>query len=161
MKKPVISIKEIDMKIIAIRFTGSYREFRKQSGHMVKNLFSFAESHDLIEEGVTKVMTIYHDNPYITPSDKMRTSVAMSVPDACTIIESGRVIESRIQGKFGVGSFEISQTEYGEAWNYMYHEWLFKETVVGRDAVPFELYVDEPPRNKKSTSHTDIYIPIE
>lgn len=30
----------------------------------------------------------------------------------------------------------------------------------GRDAVPFELYVSEPPKNFKDKSLTDIYIPI-
>lgn len=42
----------------------------------------------------------------------------------------------------------------------MYHEWLFKDKQKARDAVPFELYVTEPPKNSKDKSLTNIYIPI-
>ena len=74
--------------------------------------------------------------------------------------ETGNICLSSISGKFGVGHFELSTKEYGDAWQYMYQEWLFKDERKVRDAVPFELYVTEPPRNSKEKSLTDIYIPI-
>ena len=42
----------------------------------------------------------------------------------------------------------------------MYQEWLFKDDQKARDAVPFELFVTEPPKNFRDKSFTDIYIPI-
>lgn len=160
MKEPNISIETIEMKVIYVRFRGSYLEFRKQSKKMIKTLFAFATTHNLIIEDVTKVLTIYHDNPYITNSDNLRTSVAMSIPKDIVIEENGDVSSMILSGKFAVGHFEISLKEYEEAWQYMYNNVLI-DNVEPRDAAPFELYVNEPPKNFKDKSFTDIYIPIQ
>ena len=149
-----------NQRIIYIRFRGSYGEFRKQIGKLFKELFDFATKNDLIVQNETKVLTMYDDNPFITQEKKLRTSVAMTIPQEAQVIESGNVCESSISGKFGVGHFEMNAKQYGEAWQYMYQEWLFKDKAKSRDAVPFELYVTEPPKNMKDTSLTDIYIPI-
>lgn len=149
-----------DLNIIYIRFRGSYAAFRKQSRKLFNELFEFATKNELIVENETKVLTIYDDNPFITDDKNLRTSVAMTIPNDRTVQESGNICTSSISGKFGVGHFELSAKEYGDAWNYMYHEWLFKDKQNARDAVPFELYVTEPPKNSKDKSLTDIYIPV-
>jgi AraC family transcriptional regulator len=161
MEKPIVTIENADMRIIYIRFRGTYQEFRKNSRKLFQQLFDFAESNNLIIPDFTKVLTIYHDNPFITNEKQLRTSVAMTVPPIIPIEESGDICITEISGKFGVGHFEITAGEYGAAWNYMYEEWLFPGEQKPRDAVPFELYVTEPPKNFKSKSFTDIYIPIE
>ena len=161
MNKPTVSMEHIgEMKLIYVRFRGTYLEFRKQSRKMFKTLFSFAEQHNLIVKDVTKVLTIYHDNPFITDAGNLRTSVAMTIPGDTAIEENDDVSVMSISGKFGVGHFELSPGEYGEAWQYMYQNWLFAEDVEPRDAVPFELYVTEPPKNFRGKSFTDIYIPV-
>lgn len=161
MEKPDITIKEVDVKIIYIRFRGSYVEFRRNSKNMFKQLFDFATKNNLIIPDVTKVLTMYNDNPFITDEKNLRTSVAMTIPNDIDIIEEDEICISNINGKFGLGHFNISRNEYGKAWEYMYNEWLFKEKYKARDAVPFELYVTEPPMNSKDKSFTDIYIPIQ
>ena len=163
MIKPInITTENIDnQRIIYIRFRGSYVDFRKQSRKMFKELFEFATKNDLIVPDVTKVLTIYNDNPFITDDKNLRTSVAMTVPSDAKIIDSGNICESSISGKFGVGHFELSAKQYGEAWQYMYQEWLFKDKAKPRDAVSFEMYITKPPKNTKDNSLTDIYIPID
>jgi AraC family transcriptional regulator len=149
-----------DQKIIYIRFRGSYAEFRKNSRKLFNELFDFATKNNLIVEGINKVLTIYDDNPFITDDNKLRTSVAMTIANDIEISESGNICLSKISGKFGVGHFDLSAKEYGNAWEYMYQEWLFKGKAQPRDAVPFEMYITEPPKNTKDKSLTDIYIPI-
>lgn len=162
MEKPDITIETLEnLSIIYIRFRGSYTDFRKNSKTMFEKLFKYATKHNLIVPNKTKVMTLYHDNPFITTEKNLRTSVAMTIPDHTEIIEEDEISTTKISGKFGVGHFELSLKEYGEAWQYMYQEWLFKGKATPRDAVPFELYVTEPPKNFKGKSFTDIYIPIE
>lgn len=149
-----------NQKIIYIRFRGSYLKFRKNSRKLFKELFEFGTKNELINPDVTKVLTIYNDNPFITKDENLRTSIAMTVPNDVEIVESGNVCVSSISGKFGVGHFNISAKEYEQAWHYMYQEWLFKDESQIRDAVPFELYVTEPAKNMTDKSLTDIYIPI-
>ena len=161
MREPNITIENIqNMKLIYIRFRGTYIEFKKQSKKMFETLFKFAKTHNLIIENETKVLNIYHDNPFITKAENLRTSVAMTVPLDIEIEENDVVSVMYINGKYGVGHFELSLNDYGKAWEYMYNEWLFKKNVEPRDTFPFELYVTEPPKNFKDKSFTDIYIPI-
>jgi len=162
MKEPKIRIENIeDMKVIYIRFRGTYVEFRKKSRSMFNKLFEFAKNNDLVVPNVTKVITIYHDNPFITDEKNLRTSVAMTVPSGKIFEEQDDISSMTITGKFGVGQFDINAKEYGTAWEYMYNEWLFKSEYKPRDSFPFELYVTEPPKNFKDSSITEIYIPLE
>lgn len=161
MEKPNVSIEYVNTRVIYIRFKGSYLAFRKNSRNMFNQLFKFATENHLIVENVTKVLTIYHDNPFITDAKNLRTSVAMTIPQDAIINEIDDINVLEIKGKFGVGHFEISAMEYEKAWHTMYHEWLFKSEEKPRDSFPFELYVSEPPKRLKDKSFTDIYIPIE
>ncbi len=162
MEKPTISINNsISFKVIYLRFRGSYIEFRKQSGTMYKRLFEYAKKNGLYTEGSNMVMTIYNDNPFITNSKDLRTSVAMSVSDEVTQVEDDEITLMTISGKYAIGRFNLKLTEYENAWKYIYHEWLFKSDIIPRDSFPFEMYVTRPPENYKDTSITDIYIPIE
>lgn len=162
MIKPEIAIKDKSFRVIYIRFRGEYVAFRKASRKMFNELFAFANKNDLIIEGETKVLTIYHDNPYITNSKNLKTSVAMTIPAGTKIAKEGRICEMKFSGKYAILSFELKLNEYEEAWKYAYNEWLLiNNDIKPRDDFPFELYVTEPPRNLKSRSLTDIYIPVE
>jgi AraC family of transcriptional regulator, multidrug resistance transcriptional activator len=66
MEHPTIEIKEIEVKVIYVRFKGSYLEFRKNAMKMFKTLEKYAQKHNLLVDQLTKVMTLYHDNPFIT-----------------------------------------------------------------------------------------------
>lgn len=162
MQKPTIEIKELkEFKIIYIRFKGTYVDFRKNSRKLFNKLFEYAKSKELVIPNVTKVLTIYNDNPYITKEKDLRTSVAMTVPNTVIDTDSDQISVTTISGKFVIGHFNLMLKEYGEAWNYMYQEYLFKSNEKPRDGVPFELYVTEPPKSMSKSSLTDIYIPIE
>lgn len=163
METPTITIEEMDCDLLYIRFRGSYTAFRKASRSLLKELFQFAEEQQLIDPDQTKIMTIYDDNPFITEDKHLRTSVAMTIPTDTAVQESGQICRTSLTGTFAVAHFELSAKEYGDAWHYIYHDWLFKEAnaITPRDAAPFELYVTEPPKNAKDKSFTDFYIPIE
>lgn len=72
METPTITIEEIEMKVIYIRFRGSYIAFRRNARKLFNQVFAFAKKNDLIVEGWTKVMTLYHDNPFITNVQAVR-----------------------------------------------------------------------------------------
>ena len=162
MIKPEVEIKDKSFHVIYIRFRGEYIEFRKESRKMFNELFAFAKKNDLIVDGETKVLTIYHDNPYITDGKNLKTSVAMTIPVNTKIAEEGRICAMKFSGKYAILSYDLKLNEYEEAWKYAYNEWLLiNDDIKPRDDFPFELYVTEPPRNLKSRSLTDIYIPVE
>jgi AraC family transcriptional regulator len=161
MEQPKIRFEnDFNIKLIYLRFRGSYTEFRKNAKSMYERLLQYATEHGIYKEGVNMVMTIYHDNPYLTKAKDLRTSVAMTVPNSLTHIDDDEITLMTVSGSYAIGRFEIKISEYDRAWNYMYHEWLFKSNVQPRDSFPFEMYITKPPKNFKETSITDIYIPI-
>lgn len=160
MEKPIIRIEEVNLKVIYMRHRGSYAEFRKKSRSMFNELFDFASKGNLINSELTKVLTIYDDNPFITQSNHLRTSVAMTIPLDSKIVELGEITEASIEGRFAIAEFNINAKEYGDAWKYMYETYAKENDVELRDAVPFEMYLEEPPRNMKDRSLVHIYIPI-
>jgi AraC family transcriptional regulator len=161
MEKPTITKEEIELKVIYIRFRGSYLEFRRNCLKMYKELVAFAEKNNLVIPDVTRILTIYHDNPFITKETNLRTSMAMTVPLDSKYEEEGNICTMNILGKYAILHCNLSRKEYDEAWKYAYHEWLFKSNEKPRDSFPFEMYITEPSRNAKDKSLTDIYIPIE
>lgn len=162
MDKPNITIENIEYQVIYVRFKGTYADFRKNSRKLFNELFAYAKKHQLVVENVSKVLTIYHDNPFITNEKNLRTSVAMTIPINTDIVEEGQIGSMKISGKYAVLHYDLSLGEYGEAWKSAYaDEMLESENFVLRDSFPFELYVTEPPKNFKEKSKTDIYIPIE
>lgn len=161
MIKPDISIKTLDHQpILYIRFRGTYAAFRKKARSMFNELFKHAQDHELIDPNYTKILTVYHDNPFITDESNLRTSIAMTLPQDVEAIENETICKGSLDGKFLVGRFDLAGKDYGEAWKHMYQTYILNGVYTPRDAVPFELYVSEPPRNLKETSITEIYIPI-
>jgi len=160
MEKPTITKENIDMKVIYIRFRGTYLEFRKNALKMHKELVTFAEKNNLIIPNITKIITIYHDNPFITKKTDLRTSMALTVLLDSKYEETGNICTMNISGKYIIYHYNLSRREYDEAWKTTYQE-LFKNNEKLRDAFPFEMYITEPSRNNKDKSLTDIYIPIE
>ncbi len=162
MKTPEIRIESIEaMHIIYIRFKGTYKEFRKNSRTLYNKLFTYALRKNLINPEQTKVLTIYHDNPYITAESNLRTSVAMIVPNTRIVDETEDICTLTIAGKFYIGRFNLTAKEYDGAWKYMYYDSLFQSQHTPRDSFPFEMYITEPPKNFIDSSITEIYIPIE
>ena len=113
METPIISIEEIEMKVIYVRFRGSYVTFRKNATKLLNQLIDYAKKYDLIIEDWTKILIMYHDNPYITKDNDLRTSVAMMVPLDAKIDETEDITTMMIQGKYMVGHFHMSPKEYG------------------------------------------------
>lgn len=162
MEKPIITVEQYEAEVIYVRFRGTYAQFRKNSRKMFNELLAYAEKYALIKEEFTKVLTIYHDNPFITDASKLRTSIAMTVPPNTVLAEEGKISAMKMEGKYAILHYELSLGEYEQAWQYAYsEEFLQQGGYTLRDAVPFELYVTEPPKGFKGTSKTDIYIPVE
>ncbi len=152
---------EVDMQVVYLRHTGSYEEFAKVVPVMMKKLYDFAISKNLLQFEDQKVLTIYHDNPEITSDSQLRTSVCISIPKGLKIETTEEIGVMDISGNYGVGHFEVLENEYQAAWQYMYGEWLPNSNYQPRDALPFEVYVSNPHENVGSKQLLDIYLPIE
>lgn len=151
-----------DLRVLYVRYTGSYTGLAAAFPGMLAKLFAFASQHNLLEPGKTAVLSIFHDNPEFTDETQLRTSLCASIPCGAMVPEDGEIGSMVISsGEYAVGHFNILQSEFGAAWDFMYGEWLSNSNFQPRDSFPFELYRSDPDDRPGGKQQVDIYLPVE
>jgi AraC family transcriptional regulator len=158
-----ITIENLEEKQVAyVRHTGTYETLAKEYGDLIQTLFAHAEEQHFLVKGLNWVLAMYHDNPEFGEESQFRTSLCLTVPDNIRIQENGILGRMKLEGGlYAVGHFKIQQEQYGDAWNYMYQEWISGSGYVPRDYNPFEVYRNDAHDNEKHIHEVDIYVPIE
>ena len=154
------SVKEC--QVIYVRHTGTYCSLAKEYERLVRDLFRAASKQELLHPGKNQFLTLYHDNPEFGKEEQFRTSLCMTFPESCSVKEDGMLGVMTIDGGlYAVGYFEIVQEQFEDAWDYMYQKWLLTSKYVPRNAVPFEVYLNNPKEEKEHLIKVEIYMPIE
>ena len=150
-----IEIKRMpEFNLIYCRHMGAFNKI----GQAYEKLFKWAIPRELVTSE-TKTMTVYHDDPSITSIDKVRQ-------DACIIVSGdvkvgGEIGKSTIPaGKYAVGSFEIKETEFEQAWNTMC-AWLTESGYQPDDGCTYELYHNDYNAHPEHKFIVDICIPVK
>lgn len=103
---------------------------------------------------------ISHDDPAITPSEKLRYDAAVEVPP--DFVGAGAHQKTTIPGgKYAVGKFKGTDAEVGEAWTWLLRDWL-PASGMQLDSRPFfEHYpIDSTFDASTGTFSCEICIPI-
>ncbi len=158
-----ITIEDLDEKQVAyVRHTGTYEALAKEYGGLVQTLFVHAVNQHLLVDGQNWVLAIYHDNPEFGEASQFRTSLCLTVPEEIRIQEDGVLGKMKLDGGlYAVGHFRIQQEQYGDAWDFMYQEWITGSGYVPRNSNPFEVYRNDPYTDESHIHEVDIYVPIE
>ncbi|MBQ4523279.1 MAG: AraC family transcriptional regulator [Lachnospiraceae bacterium] len=160
--KGEITIEHLEEKqMVYVRHTGTYETLAKEYAGFIENLFVHAQSQQLLD-GENWILAIYHDNPEFGEETQFRTSLCLTVPDGIPVLEDGVLGKMKLEGGlYAVGHFQIRPEQYGDAWNYMYKEWLTHSGYVPKNSYPFEVYRNNPQEDEHHVNIVDIYVPIE
>ncbi|MBN2091197.1 AraC family transcriptional regulator [candidate division KSB1 bacterium] len=149
-----------EMTVAYVRHVGPYAGNEALFKELYEKLTRWAGSRNLLNFPETKLFTIYHDNPEITDEDKLRISVCITVPEDTQV--GGEIGKMSIPaGKYGIGHFELSADEFGEAWNALYAGWLPESGYQPDDRPCFELCLNDPKDNPEHKHIVDIYVPVK
>lgn len=152
----------VEEQVAYVRHTGTYETLAKEYPRLIQTLFNQAMAQHLLVRNKNCVLAMYHDNPEFGTETQFRTSLCLTVPDDLTIQEDGILGKMTLEGGlYAVGHFQIQQDQYGDAWDYMYQEWISGSGYVPRDYSPFEVYRSVPRDEDDVIHHVDIYLPIE
>ena len=155
-----IEVKDLPETHIAyIRHVGAYQGDEALFTTIFGKLMKWAGPRGLLRFPETKTLTVYHDNPGITETDKQRISVGLTVPeDTAAEGEIGRM--SLPAGKYAVAHFEIDTHEFEAAWSAVYGSWLPESGYQPADSPCFELYHNDPNQHPEGKHILDICVPV-
>jgi len=143
-----------------IRYTGPYEGDSKLFEKLYKKLYQWAFPRDLVSE-MTMNLTVYHDHIDVTSHDKLRISVSITVPPETEVAgEIGKMTLPK--GRYACARFHLGSTDYYEAWQWLFSDWLPKSGYQPGDGPGYEylpFIQDEAGSAGKLT--VDICIPVK
>ena len=151
-----IEVKEMpELKLAYIKHVGDFN----QIGKVYEKLMKWAGPKGLLNSSELKTVTVYHDDPKVTKMSKVRQSACITLNNQVKL--SGEVGEMTIpKGKYAVGRFEISVTEFEKAWDSI-SVWVAENGCENRDGDYYELYHNDHMEHPEQKFILDICVPVE
>nr|WP_321378673.1 AraC family transcriptional regulator [uncultured Bacteroides sp.] len=142
---------------IYIRLTGAYSEL-DFCGAWGK-LWAYVKENKLFSAGIEHI-SIYHDDPKVTNSEKLRTDVCLVLPKPAE--PKGEIgVKEIAGGKYAVFSYQGPYTNLGIVYDTIFAQWLPDSGYELRNAPLYEKYINDPSRTEEAKLKTEIYIPLQ
>lgn len=153
-----VEVKDLPKMTVAyIRHIGPYQGDEKLFERLWNKLFAWAGPRGLCGGPDFKSIIIYHDDPNVTDGEKLRMSVCITVKSDTKV--DGEIGKMDIAAaKYAIARFDITGSEFQQAWDWVYSEWLPSSGYQPDDAPCFEAYPEEP---KNGRFIVDIYVPVK
>lgn len=149
-------VKQLPQQTVAyVRKMGPYGEETYE--HAFSELARWAGPRGFLESGT--VLSVYWDNPEITPPEKCRLDACVSVPEG-TATEGQVALQTVEGGPYGVCSFEIGPDGFQQAWEEAF-AWLIDSGYECNDMPCFELYHNDANEHPEGKWIVDICIPLK
>lgn len=149
-------IKELNEKTVAyVSFVGNYMGNSEVFADLFKRLCGWAGPRGLLNSD-TIFLSSYQDDPNITPPEKMKLEVCMTIPKDTEV--EGEVKKQVLPGgKYVVTRVELTgPEEYGPAWNKVV-EWMKENnSKIDMSRPSYEIYLNEPDKHPEGHHILDI-----
>jgi len=156
MKAPKIVELE-DKTALYIRLLGNYSEL--DFGGAWTKLWGCVKEQKLFSAGIEHIC-VYHDDPKVTETDKLRTDVCLVVRKPAQA--HGEIGVKTIQGgKYAVFLYQGSYSNLGSVYDTIFGQWLPESGETLRNVPCFEKYLNHPDIAAPEKSKTEIYLPLQ
>jgi len=151
-----VEVREEPERLVAyVRHVGDYSEI----GRAIKRLARWAGPRRLFRNPDVKFLAVYHDNPDVTPVDKLRADACLTVP-AGTKVKRDIGLMTLPGGTYASAYVEIDASQYGEAWDRLFRDWLPESGYQPDDRPCYELYLNDPSKHPEKKHIVEICEPI-
>jgi AraC family transcriptional regulator len=108
----------------------------------------------------TQILGVCHDDPKLTPADKLRYDCCINVADE--VQPEGEIGVTTLEGgPHAVVTHKGPYAQLSKAYDWLYAAWLPTSGREPRNAPPFEVYLNTPQQVAPENLLTDIYLPLE
>ncbi|WP_025743306.1 AraC family transcriptional regulator [Aquimarina pacifica] len=151
-----ITIKELpELKLASTSHIGDFEKI----GSMFQKLIEWGHQKGVLDTSNFNAITIYHDNPNVTQTSKIRFSTCVTISE--NINPEGEIRQYKLKkGIYAVGHFEIKGEEISKAWKSMCI-WVIENEYEFRDDDYFEIYLNDHKTHPEQKFIIDICIPLE
>lgn len=141
-----------ELRIAGIRHIGPYNQIGKEFGRLGGILKGPPPPG-------SQMIALFHDDPSITPPDKLRSDAALTLPANAHAPDG--LIEQRVPaGRYARAVHKGGYEGLPAAWTALKNEWLPKSGhKMGHPS--YEVYLNNPMTTEKSELLTEIYLRIE
>lgn len=149
-------VKELPaLNIVYCRHQGSYNAM----GPTFAKLIQWAYPRGLVVAPDFKLVSVYLDDPQITPVDKLQSDAGLIVTGDVPV--TGEIGKYTIKGGLhAVGRFEIAMSEFGDAWSAMCK--LIPDNGCQQiDGHYYEIYLNNQEEHPEKKFIVDICIPVK
>ncbi|MDJ1504321.1 AraC family transcriptional regulator [Xanthocytophaga agilis] len=123
-------------------------------------LFKWAGPRGFIYFPQTKALTVYRSNPELSTDGKMQADVCITVPEG-TAGEGEIGIAQISGGQYAVIHLEGDIRESGEAWTYVYKEWLSDNGYQPDNRNFYINHLNNPKEHPQQLHMVDMCIPVK
>ncbi len=142
---------------IYISLSGEYSSL--DFGSTWGRLWQFVKEHKLFSAGMEHI-AIYHDDPKVTESEKLRTDVCLVVQKEAK--PHGDIGVKEIKGgRFAMFHYQGAYENLGAVYDTIYAKLLPENGLQLRDYHCFEKYLNHPDKTTPEKLKTEIYVPVE
>ncbi|MBN2363449.1 AraC family transcriptional regulator [candidate division WOR-3 bacterium] len=161
VKANKISVEELpEMCLAYVRHIGPYKGDDALFRSLFEKIIRWAGPRDILSGPDVKFLSVYHDDPEITESDKLRVSVGLTVsPETEVAGEIGKMTIP--SGKYVLANFEIEQNQYQDAWDTVFADWFPKSGYVCDDRPCFEWALNDPDEHPEKKHIINICVPVK
>lgn len=150
-----VQVREEPQRYVAyIRHVGNYSDIGNAFGRLAR----WAGPRGLFRED-TRMLAIYHDNPDVTPVEWLRSDACITVPEGTTVKRELGLM-TLPGGAYAAAYVEIDVTQYGEAWNRLFSDWLPESGYQPDDRPCYELYLNDPQEHPMNKHILEICEPV-
>jgi len=140
-------------RVLFLRHIGPYQSvgptFQKFMAHVFQNGLFRPDA---------EILGICHDDPDVTPPDKIRYDCGMTVGDKSAIGEFG--IQTIDGGEFAVTTHRGPYEALAESYEALYGSWLPASGREPRNSPSFEIYRNSPTDTTADNLVTEIFLPL-
>ena len=143
------------MRVAFMRHVGPY----DQCGKTWERLMTWAAPRGLLQPD-TMILGICHDDPDVTPPDKIRYDACITVDE--DFQPEGEVgVQEIAGGTYAVTTHFGPYCKLGETYAVLCGQWIPRSGHEMRSAPCFEVYLTDPESTEPEEMLTDIYLPLE
>ena len=141
-----------------LRHIGPYKGDTALFRRLFEKLLAWAGPRGLIGPD-TSYLSLFQDNPNLTPAAKQRMEVALTVP-AGTLPDGEIGIQTLESGVYATARVYVPIEDYAEQWNRLVADWLPGSGYQPDHRPAMEYYLNNPQTDPEGRYHVEICLPV-